>query len=81
MIILGQDHWYLGIKQAYLYSDVQFDFFGIKKFNYSGLWSTNIVVGGIVGTNVRLMPEINVIILRGGDKPILVPAIGVQVVL
>jgi hypothetical protein len=81
MIIVGQDHWYAGFKQVFLNSDVEFEFFGRKNFNYSGLWSTNIVIGGIFGTNVRMMPEINFIMIRGSDKPIVVPAIGVQVVL
>jgi hypothetical protein len=81
MLLFGQDHWYVGVKQVILKSTGQFELFGTQKFSYSGLWSTNIVIGGIFGTNIRMMPEINFIMLNGGNKPVIVPAIGVQVVL
>jgi hypothetical protein len=81
MLIIGQDHWYVGVKQVFLRSTGQFEFFGTQKFSYSGLWSTNVVIGGIFGTNIRMMPEINFIMLNGGNKPIIVPAVGVQVIL
>jgi hypothetical protein len=81
MLIFGQDHWYVGIKQVIMKSTGQFEFFGTQKYGFSGLWSTNVVIGGILGTNIRMMPEINFIMLNGGSKPIIVPAIGVQVVL
>lgn len=77
MIIVGQDHWYAAVKEVYFTTQGEINVFGLYKYNDSGWISTNVVVGGIIGTNVRLLPEINFIIPDKG-KVLFVPALGLQ---
>ena len=80
MLIAGQDHWYVAVKEIYFMTKGEFEFFGLNKVEGSGWLSTNFVVGGVIGTNVRLLPELNLLVPRKG-KSLLVPAIGLQFVL
>ncbi len=80
MLIAGQDHWYVAVKEVYFSTKGEVDFFGLNKIQGSGWITTNIAVGGIVGTKTRLLPEVNFIIPRNG-KLLLVPAVGLQFVL
>ena len=80
MLIAGQEHWYVGIKEVYFSTEGEFEFFGLNKFEGSGWITTNIVAGGIIGDKVRLLPEVNIIIPQTGEI-LFVPAIGLQVVL
>jgi hypothetical protein len=77
MIIAGQDHWYAAVKEVYGETQGEVDIFGLFKFSSSGWISTNVTVGGIIGTNVRLLPELNFIIPKEG-KVLFVPAFGLQ---
>jgi hypothetical protein len=77
MIIAGQDHWYAAVKEVYGETQGEVDIFGLFKFSSSGWLSTNVTVGGIIGTNVRLLPELNFIIPNKG-KVLFVPAFGLQ---
>lgn len=77
MLILGQEHWYVGIKEVYFSTEGEFEFFGINKFQGSGWITTNIIAGGVIGKNIRLLPEVNFIIPRNG-KTLIAPALGVQ---
>jgi hypothetical protein len=80
MLIAGQDHWYVAVKEVYFSTEGEFEFFGLNKFEGSGWITTNLVVGGVIGTNIRLLPELNLIVPRTG-KSLLVPAVGLQFVL
>lgn len=80
MLILGQEHWYVGIKEVYFSTKGEFEFFGINKFEGSGWITTNIFAGGVIGKQFRLLPEVNFIIPRDG-KTLIVPALGLQFVL
>lgn len=77
MIIVGQDHWYAAVKEVYGETQGEVDVFGLYKLTSSGWISTNVSVGGIIGTNVRLLPELNFIIPKEG-KVLFVPAFGLQ---
>lgn len=77
MLIVGQDYWYAGIKRVYFSTQGEIEVIGLNKFETSGWMSTNIVAGGIIGTSVRLLPEINIIIPPRG-KTLVVPALGFQ---
>ena len=80
MLIAGQDHWYVAVKEVYFSTEGEVEFFGLDKFEGSGWITTNVVVGGVIGTNIRLLPELNLIVPRTG-KSLLVPAVGLQFVL
>jgi hypothetical protein len=77
MIIMGQDHWYVAVKRVYLLTSAQFEFFGKQTFNGEGWAMTNLVVGGVIGSKFRLLPEVNFIAPTGG-KMFVLPAVGVQ---
>jgi hypothetical protein len=77
MIIIGQDHWYAAVKRVYMTTQNEFEFFGKQKFSGEGWAMTNVVVGGVIGTKFRLVPEVNFIIPSGGRMFIL-PAVGLQ---
>ncbi|MFZ4621773.1 MAG: hypothetical protein ACOYNS_14525 [Bacteroidota bacterium] len=79
MLMIGKEHWYAGVKGVYFETKGQVEFFGLKKFQGSGWMYTSVVVGGMLGSTFRLLPEVNVIIPRGG-KVFFVPAIGLQIV-
>jgi hypothetical protein len=79
MLIAGQDHWYVAVKEVYFMTEGEFEFFGSNTFNGSGWLSTNIVAGGIIGTDFRVLPELNLII-PGSGKTLIVPAVGLQFV-
>jgi hypothetical protein len=79
MLIAGQDHWYVALKEVYFMTEGEFELFGSHTYNGSGWLSTNIVVGGIIGTDFRVLPELNVII-PGSGETLIVPAIGLQFV-
>ena len=77
MIIVGQDHWYAAVKEVYFAMQGEVDIWGLYKYSSSGWISTNVTVGGIIGKNVRLLPELNFIIPNNG-KVLFVPAVGLQ---
>ena len=77
MVIVGQDHWYAAVKEVYFTMQGEIDVFGLYKYSASGWISTNVVVGGIIGTKVRLLPELNFIIPKKGNT-LIVPALGLQ---
>lgn len=77
MVIVGQDHWYAAVKEVYFITQGEVDVFGLYKYSSSGWICTNVTVGGIIGTNVRLLPELNFIIPQNG-KVLFVPAFGLQ---
>jgi len=79
MLIAGQDHWYAAVKGVYFQTKGEFEFFGLQTFDGSGWISTNVVFGGVIGSDVRLLPEINVIIPKKG-KTLFVPSVGLQFV-
>ena len=78
-ILVGEDHWYAGVRQTYETSSGTFNIFGPGSFS-SDQVSTNIVLGGSIGDKVRVLPEIN-IYFREDEKPFIVPALGFQFVL
>jgi hypothetical protein len=80
MLMVGQDHWYIALKEVYFSAQSDFELFGAWKFKGSGWISTNITAGAIVGEKVRFLPEMNLIISRGGSA-VIVPAIGLQFIL
>jgi hypothetical protein len=78
-LLVGQDHWYAGVRRTYETSSGTFNIFGPGSFS-SDQVSTNIVLGGSIGDKVRVLPEIN-IYFREDEKPFIVPALGFQFVL
>jgi len=77
MLIAGQDHWYIAVKEVYFSTKGEFEFFGLNRFEGSGWITTNVAVGGVIGTNIRLLPELNFIIPKEGSV-LFVPAVGLQ---
>jgi hypothetical protein len=77
MLIVGQDHWYAAVKKVYFMTEGEFEFFGSQSFEGAGWLTTNITLGGILGSSFRVIPEINIIIPRNGST-LLVPALGFQ---
>jgi hypothetical protein len=81
MLIAGEDHWYIAFKEVYFITKGEFHYYGLNnKLEGAGWISTNITAGAIIGNNVRLIPELNLIVPRKG-KSLFVPAIGLQFVL
>lgn len=78
MLIVGQDHWYAAVKEVYFMTEGEFEFFGSQSFKGAGWLTTNITLGGILGTKFRVIPEVNLIIPRNGST-LVVPALGLQV--
>jgi hypothetical protein len=78
MLIAGQDHWYVAIKEVYFQTKGEFEFFGTNRYEGSGFLSTNVTLGAIIGSDFRLIPEINFIIPTKGSV-LFVPALGLQI--
>jgi hypothetical protein len=79
MLLIGKEHWYAGVRPVYFITKGEVEFFGLQKFEGSGWLYTNVVVGGVLGSKVRLMPELNVMIPKSGEINF-VPALGLQFV-
>lgn len=77
MVLVGQRHWYAGLKETYLSTTGTLDLFG--KLDYSGsTWmGPSVVLGGWLGDDsFRVLGEVNVMFFNG--KTGVVPAIGLQ---
>ncbi len=79
MLLIGKEHWYAGVRPVYFITEGEVEFFGLQKFNGSGWLYTNVVVGGMFGSKVRLLPEVNVMIPKSGEINF-IPALGLQFV-
>lgn len=79
MLLLGKERWYLGVRPVYFITQGEVEFFGLQKFEGKGWLYTNVVVGGMFGSKVRLMPEMNVMVAKSGKMNV-VPALGLQFV-
>lgn len=78
-LIAGQEHWYAAVKGVYFEKKVDVQFCG-PKTKESGWLLTNIILGGVIGDHLRLLPELNIIFPKSG-KTFLVPALGLQFLL
>ena len=78
MVIIGQKHWYFGVKGNYFSSSGSFTIFDDEvSLKGSGYFGTSIITGGIIGNdNFKLLLELNSYI-SDSNKPFFVPGIGI----
>ena len=78
MILVGQKHWYAGVKENYLSTSGSLDLFGRVNYSGSGWLGPSVLFGlWLGGDDVRLLAEVNMFFFRGMDT-FVVPALGFQ---
>ena len=77
MLLVGQKHWYVGIKGNIISTSGSIDLFGNNiPFSGSGYFATSVVAGGMIGTdNIKLLIEVNTFITRDSHT-YYIPALG-----
>jgi hypothetical protein len=77
MIMIGQEHWYLGVKGTFGNFDV---LGGEMLFEDPFYLGTTIVTGATIGSgHIKLLLELNTMFINGAEKPVFFPAGGVYV--
>jgi len=76
-VLIGQDHWYAGIRETHLSSSGEIDLAGTQKISASKWFLTDFVVGASLGDQLRILPELNFIFPTNG-KALIMEGIGFQ---
>jgi hypothetical protein len=78
LVLVGQQHWYTGIKGVIAnYTGEANLFHTTIRANGTSWIATGWVLGGSIGTKLRILPEIDTY-FTGHGKPYLVPCFGIQ---
>ena len=77
-LFVGTDHFYVGGRVAALSSRIDDDDSSIDEdLTFSGV-VPGVMAGASIGDKFRVMPEVNIHFSTEGDRPVVLPAIGVQ---
>ena len=77
-VMIGDDHWYAGLRGTYIATTGQFDFFETQSVNGHQWICSDLFVGASIGGSFRVLPEFNFYKFKGSGKVTVVPAFGFQ---
>lgn len=77
-LLIGDDHWYAGIRGTYISSSGTIEFFEKQSVEGRQWVCSNLILGASIGTTFRIIPEVNLYHFKNSNGITFIPAVGFQ---